>query len=205
MPTTSPPGTAAGSPATDNMTGTSTPGVVMIATNTHKTSSKCLALPEQLPYPTNMIPLDAPIMPPRGSKKRTAMEMGNSSPAGADDDDDLDPSEQAAIEKRMRNTISARKSRARKAAKLELLEHEVNKLAAERDQLQRQCEGMKMDLILAHRRIAELSAHAAHAAAASSAAAVAGKVSGVATPATPAVVPPPLLGMPGGALPSQPF
>ncbi|KAJ3370798.1 hypothetical protein GGF31_003824 [Allomyces arbusculus] len=98
---------------------------IMLPTNTRKTVTKCPLLPVVLPYPKNMIRPDEPILPPRGSGQKRAREDDNDD----DDDSNLTPTEKMLRDRRLRNTISARKSRARKQAKIEVLEAEGTRLA----------------------------------------------------------------------------
>ncbi|KAJ3359384.1 hypothetical protein GGF32_009402 [Allomyces javanicus] len=97
-------------------------GQLVIPTTTKKSSVTVESFPAVLPYPEGMIAHDAPVQA-RGNHKRPA-------PAASDEDEDpeipADLDEAAA--KRLKNALSARRSRARKLAKIAFLEDRVNEL-----------------------------------------------------------------------------
>ncbi|KAI9220095.1 hypothetical protein BC828DRAFT_384375 [Blastocladiella britannica] len=149
----------------------------MIASTSRKAGTKCRSMPATLTYPSNLIAIDAPILPRRGgpvdarplalpaslakamvtsvtpalptsgAKKRSAADAGAASDDEVDDDDPalvgLGPREA----KRMRNTLSARKSRARKAAKLDFLEGKVNELESENSALHARVSDLQQQLL----------------------------------------------------------
>ncbi|KAL7752574.1 hypothetical protein RI367_002108 [Sorochytrium milnesiophthora] len=131
-------------------------GNTVIPTTTKKSSTKVASIPEQLVYPSNLIPHDAPIH--RRAKKRSALESGFDDADGyhhhhhhhhadmtvLEEETIVDPTHIKLEDldeheaKRIRNTLSARRSRARKAAKIDFLEDRVNELETENDKLQRE-------------------------------------------------------------------
>ncbi|KNE69622.1 hypothetical protein AMAG_14178 [Allomyces macrogynus ATCC 38327] len=111
---------------------------ILLPTNTRKTVTKCPLLPVLLPYPKNMIRPDEPILPPRGSGPKRARED-----EGDDDDSVLTSTEKMLRDRRLRNTISARKSRARKQAKIEMLETEGTRLAQQLQETEMKVQQLK--------------------------------------------------------------
>ncbi|KAI9173048.1 hypothetical protein H9P43_007179 [Blastocladiella emersonii ATCC 22665] len=105
--------------------------VLVIPTKTKKSSSTVASIPAVLTYPKSMIAHDAPIQRRGGVPKRTYDEM-----TAADEAAEVVPDpatvEDEAEAKRIKNALSARRSRARKLAKLEFLEAKVNDLESER-------------------------------------------------------------------------
>ncbi|KNE58877.1 hypothetical protein AMAG_04414 [Allomyces macrogynus ATCC 38327] len=83
--------------------------------------------PEELEYPAHLIPLDAPIQ-----KKRKVTD---------------DEPEQV-VKKREKNTLSARRSRARRAAKMDFLEVRVVDLEAENEALKAELEQLRQVLAM---------------------------------------------------------
>ncbi|KAJ3369430.1 hypothetical protein GGF31_005340 [Allomyces arbusculus] len=105
-----------------------------IALNSRKTAVKCLTLAEQeRAWPKGFIAPTAPINPVRGAKgkKRTAFEA------------QMNLTEEAILQmpqadqKRIRNTISARMSRARKEARVQALEEECRVLTEKVETVER--------------------------------------------------------------------
>jgi len=100
---------------------------VTISSLTPKSTTTLDNLPDRLEYPKNLIPLDAPIQ--KSSSKRRLERDSSSSDESA---------------KRMKNTLSARASRARKAARINYLEQKVKDL--EKTVQEQQVEIMKLKL-----------------------------------------------------------
>ncbi|KAJ3369374.1 hypothetical protein GGF31_005278 [Allomyces arbusculus] len=96
-------------------------GQLVIPTTTKKSSVTVESFPAVLPYPEGMIPHDAPVQA-RGTQKRPA-------PASDEDEEPEIPADlDEAAAKRLKNALSARRSRARKLAKIAFLEDRVNEL-----------------------------------------------------------------------------
>ncbi|KAJ3370101.1 hypothetical protein GGF31_004718 [Allomyces arbusculus] len=159
VPTT--PVTAAPTPLTPAATPAPVPAPVpaptLIPTNTRKSTTKCKLLPAALAYPSHLIPLDAPIQPRRGvhpappapAQKRAAED----DPATAQSEKEL---------KRLKNTLSARMSRARKAAKIDLLESKVNELETENHRLERLVQDLQRQVLAyQEQQLQQLQAQAA--------------------------------------------
>ncbi|KAI9173030.1 hypothetical protein H9P43_007161 [Blastocladiella emersonii ATCC 22665] len=130
----------------------STSATARIPTTTRKSSSKCRSMPAELAYPTNLIALDAPIQPRRGAPPKPNKRTATEADLGDEDDEgpsplDLDPNIDPKEAKRIKNTLSARKSRARKQAKIEFLEAKVNDLEASNADLQDQVRRLTMQLV----------------------------------------------------------
>ncbi|KAJ3358908.1 hypothetical protein GGF32_009919 [Allomyces javanicus] len=112
---------------------------LMILTNSRKTISTCPLLPDAIPYPKGMRKPDDPVMPLRGSARHKRARDGDVSDQDSDDDEpQLTPEQLMLKERRRRNTMSARVSRARKQAKLDVLEAEGTRLTAELQQAKEQ-------------------------------------------------------------------
>jgi len=126
-------------------------GSLVIPTRTKKSRSNVPGIPEVLAYPASMIPHDAPIQKRGGVPKKRPREYDNevrvaSAMAGAavaavaaDDQDaatEADPPLDEAEAKRRSNALSARRSRARKLAKIEFLEQRVLELEARNAELE---------------------------------------------------------------------
>ncbi|KAI9189023.1 hypothetical protein H9P43_000450 [Blastocladiella emersonii ATCC 22665] len=124
----------------------------MAATTVTADGQRKLAIPEdQLKYPSHLIPMDAPIQKKRKHAAMAAGPAGSSSgdEDGVHGDDGGNPTDS----KRVKNTLSARRSRARRAAKMDFLETRVVDLEAENDQL-------KAELALMRQQMAALAAAA---------------------------------------------
>ncbi|KAJ3356111.1 hypothetical protein GGF32_001692 [Allomyces javanicus] len=126
---------------------------IMILTNTRRTATKCPLLPVELPYPKNIIRPDQPILPPRGSagKKRARCD---------DDDNDgtaLTPREKMLRDRRLRNTISGRMSRARKQAKIEVLEAKGTRLVEQLHETELKVHQLKQLIVAKDRVIMNLT------------------------------------------------
>ncbi|KAJ3346428.1 hypothetical protein GGF32_007745, partial [Allomyces javanicus] len=99
-----------------------------------------------LQYPARLIPLDAPIQ----SKKRkhpasTASTSASATPkSGSDQDSDDENEDETVVNKRIKNTLSARRSRARRAAKMEFLESRVVDLETENERLRMEVMQMRL-------------------------------------------------------------
>ncbi|KAI9216302.1 hypothetical protein BC828DRAFT_441529 [Blastocladiella britannica] len=87
---------------------------------------------EKLQYPAHLIPFDAPVQ-----KKRKAVEAGLPEAGGGDEDEEA---------KRLKNTLSARKSRARRAARLGFLEDRVVELEQENGRVKAELEQAKAQM-----------------------------------------------------------
>ncbi|KNE71308.1 hypothetical protein AMAG_15547 [Allomyces macrogynus ATCC 38327] len=159
VPTT--PATAVPAPLTPAATPAPVPAPIpaptLIPTNTRKSTTKCKLLPAALAYPSHLIPLDAPIQPRRGvhpapaapAQKRAAED----DPASAQSEKEL---------KRLKNTLSARMSRARKAAKIDLLESKVNELETENHRLERLVQDLQRQVLAyQEQQLQQLQAQAA--------------------------------------------
>ncbi|KAJ3370526.1 hypothetical protein GGF31_004117 [Allomyces arbusculus] len=99
--------------------------------------------PDQLQYPARLIPLDAPIQ----SKKRKQPPTASTSAtpkSGSDQDSDDENEDETVVNKRIKNTLSARRSRARRAAKMEFLESRVVDLEAENERLRMEVMQMRL-------------------------------------------------------------
>ncbi|KNE68371.1 hypothetical protein AMAG_13028 [Allomyces macrogynus ATCC 38327] len=134
-----------------------TKDLLMIATNSRKTVTTCPLLPDALPYPKGMRKPDDPVMPPRGSARHKRARDGDVSDQddGGEDEPPLTPKEKVLKERRRRNTMSARVSRARKQAKIDVLEVEGTRLAVELQHAKDRIESLsKMvsckELVIAH-------------------------------------------------------
>ncbi|KAJ3358366.1 hypothetical protein GGF32_000466 [Allomyces javanicus] len=99
--------------------------------------------PDQLQYPARLIPLDAPIQ----SKKRKQPPTASTSAtpkSGSDQDSDDENEDETVVNKRIKNTLSARRSRARRAAKMEFLESRVVDLETENERLRMEVMQMRL-------------------------------------------------------------
>ncbi|KNE70470.1 hypothetical protein AMAG_14596 [Allomyces macrogynus ATCC 38327] len=96
-------------------------GQLVIPTKTKKSSVTVESFPAVLPYPEGMIAHDAPVQA-RGNHKRPAP------PSDEDEEPEIPDDLDEAAAKRLKNALSARRSRARKLAKIAFLEDRVNEL-----------------------------------------------------------------------------
>ncbi|KNE68533.1 hypothetical protein AMAG_12702 [Allomyces macrogynus ATCC 38327] len=120
-------GTAAASAPSSDSAATPT-----ISLNSRKSAVNCSTVPREREWPKGFIPPTAPIKPVRGS-------MGSENPANA-----IELTEEAISQlpeherKRIRNTISARLSRARKEARVQALEEEYQVLSEKLEMTEQQ-------------------------------------------------------------------
>ncbi|ORZ41095.1 hypothetical protein BCR44DRAFT_31010 [Catenaria anguillulae PL171] len=126
-----------------------------IPTSTRKSKAKVASLPTLLEYPKDMIAHDAPILSNKRKRtnKRSAATAELDDPAAAanDDDNEILPSDPSLVSdpaaaKRITNALSARRSRARKQAKLEFFETRVHELEAANAQLAAQVAHLQAQL-----------------------------------------------------------
>ncbi|KNE72293.1 hypothetical protein AMAG_20561 [Allomyces macrogynus ATCC 38327] len=101
--------------------------------------------PDQLQYPARLIPLDAPIQSKK--RKHVAPSSSTTPKSGSDldsDDENGNEEDETVVNKRIKNTLSARRSRARRAAKMEFLESRVVDLEAENERLRMEVMQMRL-------------------------------------------------------------
>ncbi|KAJ3347107.1 hypothetical protein GGF32_007080 [Allomyces javanicus] len=134
------------------------PAPTLIPTNTRKSTTKCKLLPAALAYPSHLIPLDAPIQPRRGVHPAP---LAPAQKRAAEDDDPATAQSEKEL-KRLKNTLSARMSRARKAAKIDLLESKVNELETENHRLERLVQDLQRQVLAyQEQQLQQLQAQAA--------------------------------------------
>ncbi|KAI9142596.1 hypothetical protein BKA69DRAFT_1123946 [Paraphysoderma sedebokerense] len=112
---------------------------VTIPSITKKSSTTLATLPEKLEYPSNMIPLNAPI---RKRKRKSDEPEVSPMPPVVEEEVNLEGLDETEA-KRVKNTLSARASRARKAARITYLEGEVNRLTEEVEERDQEIERLR--------------------------------------------------------------
>ncbi|KAJ3360842.1 hypothetical protein GGF32_008001 [Allomyces javanicus] len=118
--------------AAASVTSSSSVAAPTISLNSRKSAVKCSSVPREREWPKGFIPPTAPIKPVRGSK--ASENPANAIELTEDAISKLPEHEQ----KRVRNTILARMSRARKEARVQAFEEQYQLLSGKLDMTEQQ-------------------------------------------------------------------